>query len=108
MVNEIYNVGRMRQKKNTASSWGSSVQEDGARTAALPNGKISNNDDVSVSDSSIAPDNRLSNSLFVGGWSKQTISDQGQQWAEKAVLCKGRPLVITGDNFKQWGQQVKG
>ena len=99
VVNEIYNVGRMRQKKNTASSWGSSVREGGARTAALPNGKINNNDDVSVSDSSIAPDESLSNNLFdsltpeqwAGGWSKHMLSDQGQQRAEKAVLCKSRP-----------------
>lgn len=63
-VNEVYNVGQMRQKKNTASSLGSSVREDGARTAILPNGKINNNDDVNVLNPSIAPDEPLSNSLF--------------------------------------------
>ena len=59
VVNEIYNVGRMRQKKNTASSLGSSAREGGARTAI-----IDSDNDISVLDSSIAPDESLSNSLF--------------------------------------------
>ena len=96
-VNEVYNVGQMRQKKNTASSLGSSTREGGARTAI-----IDSDNDISILDSSIAPDDRLSNSLFdsltpeqrtklLGGWSKQMVSDQGQQRAEKTVLCKSRP-----------------
>ena len=96
-ISEAYNVGRLQQRKNTASSRGSSVREDGARTA-----KIDSDNDVGVLDSSIAPDESLSNSLFdslrpeqrtelLGSWAKQMVSDQGQQRAEKTVLCKGRP-----------------
>ena len=93
-ISEAYNVGRLQQRKNTASSRGSSVREDGARTA-----KIDSDNDIGVSDSSIAPDESLSNNLFdsltpeqwAGGWSKHMLSDQGQQRAEKAVLCKSRP-----------------
>lgn len=58
-VNEVYNVGQMRQKKNTASSLGSSVRKDGARTAI-----IDSDNDISVLNPSIAPDEPLSNSLF--------------------------------------------
>ena len=91
-ISEAYNVGRLQQRKNTASSRGSSVREDGARTA-----KIDSDNDVGVLDSSIALSESLSNRLLnsltpeqraklLGGWAKQTVSDQGQQRVESSPM----------------------
>ena len=57
-INEVYNVSAMQQRKNTASSLGSSVREDGARTA-----RVGSDNDISVLDPSIAPDEPLNKVL---------------------------------------------
>lgn len=46
------------------STGGSSAREGGARASILPVGRFENTEDISAFESSIAPDEPLSNSLF--------------------------------------------
>lgn len=64
-IKEIYNIGQLRNKKNTVSTVGSSVRKDGARASTLPNGRFDNTEDIGVLDSSIAEDAPLSKGLLI-------------------------------------------
>ena len=63
-VNEVYNVGRFQQRKNTASSRGSSTREGGARAVKIPNGTYGSANGVSVYKGSIAENDSFGNGLF--------------------------------------------